>query len=360
MNVLASHRYHFVTVLAAGAVVALELGRDQRGPRSPAPRDARIRQIEARIANLTSPPPTPAFAAAPASREEEVRPSLVTSTTTPEPSASVVRKRIERWNARIAGEQNALAAAERLLADPNHKRRVEGIKALRDHPGSPAARAAAERMLSDPSSEVREAALGTLAKIGNRSTARAIIPLLRSANPREASRAASVLGEIADPSAVAALVEALGHPDPSVQESALHALAGLADHGALEKVVPLLSSPVKKVRVAAIRAVEALGTAADSACLQDPLRDPDLEIRAYAAKAAAALGDSQEKARVLKAAWDLTSSESPDERSLGAKAVGILGQAGDIPRLRALMLADDARIVKDAAEAAIERINGYH
>ncbi|MGB8389928.1 fumarate reductase/succinate dehydrogenase flavoprotein subunit [Mycobacterium sp.] len=185
--------------------------------------------------------------------------------------------------ARRAGES---AEFRRALTDPDHRVRIEAVRALVSVDDV----AAVVDVTGDENREVRIAAAAGLATL--RGGAGAVRVLVADADPLVRAAALAALGELGcRPDDVAAVEQALQAPAWQVREGAARALSGaVAEHG-----VPLLSQALADAHLD-VRKAAVLGLTrwADEPAARDALRyalkDSDADVRAYARRALAHQG----------------------------------------------------------------------
>jgi HEAT repeat protein len=121
------------------------------------------------------------------------------------------------------------------------------------------ARAALAEALGDPAREVRDAASRTLMEIGDASTVRLIVPLLRSGTPAVRNGARQVLERLCriEPRA---LIDLAGDPDVRMRVFAANIMGGTGDHDFVAGLVAMLDDSEPNVVEAATAALGQLGS----------------------------------------------------------------------------------------------------
>ena len=138
---------------------------------------------------------------------------------------------------------------------------TEGLEDLRaaalaGHTGDAAA---ARSLAGSDDPEVRAAALGALARIGDRELGRSVARAMADASPAVRRRAAEVAAA-ADAVPVTRLADLLADPDPLVAEAACWALGERQDPAGVEPLIVAAGAhPDPLVREAAVASLGALG-----------------------------------------------------------------------------------------------------
>jgi HEAT repeat protein len=201
------------------------------------------------------------------------------------------------------------------------------------------------RALEDPYPQVREAALGGLAKLRAREAAAAIAKLL---DGPQASRAVDILLLLEAKECVPQIEKLLGHEVPQVRAVAARALGRLADRSAAPRLLPLLRDSDAGPRIAAMGSYcEMLGREAVPELLK-LLVDPAAELKGAVACELANLGAKEAVPRIEA----LIAGRHQDSQVL-LEALAELGAKEAVPRIRALL--QDPELAVFAA-AALDRL----
>lgn len=177
----------------------------------------------------------------------------------------------------IAGHQGDLATARALAGHADPQVRAAAVGALA-RIGDEQLAGTVVTMLDDPSAAVRRRA----AEVGAATEAvpvEALAAALGDPDPLVAEAAAWALGERRDPEAVDSLVAtAGGHPDPMVREAAVAALGAIGDARGLPAVLAATGdrAPVRRRAVLALAPFE--GPEVEAA-LARALGDRDWQVR---------------------------------------------------------------------------------
>jgi HEAT repeat protein len=172
----------------------------------------------------------------------------------------------------------------RASADPDHRVRIEAVRALVSVDDAEGVAAAA----SDDNREVRMAAASGLATL--RAGVDAVRRLVRDHDPLVRAAALAALGAVGcDDEDVAAVHHALTEPAWQVREGAARALAGAPPAVAIPALTTALTDQHLDVRKATVLTLTrwADDEPAARAALQTALQDGDADVRAYARKALA-------------------------------------------------------------------------
>lgn len=175
----------------------------------------------------------------------------------------------------------AAGQCRQALDDPDHRVRIEAVRALvsvDDVPG-------VERAARDENREVRIAAAAGLATL--RAGAAAVRVLIGDPDPLVRAAALRALGELGCSHDDLALVErSLRAPAWQIREGAARALAGAAPERAVSLLAEALSDAHLDVRKAAVLSLTRwAGAAAARDALGLALKDSDADVRAYARRA---------------------------------------------------------------------------
>jgi HEAT repeat protein len=169
-----------------------------------------------------------------------------------------------------------------------------------------------------------------------------------------------LLARIAPETTRAGTLNALHDPDPGVRAEAARGAGQVNAVGALDVLQALVrGDPSPTVRKAAVYALGMLGDAAALETLLAALLDHDEaeDVRGIAAEALADLGDQ----RAIPALVQQLDDRSPTVRFWSAYALGRIGDATAVERLRALAISDATEVegggsVASEAADALERI----
>ncbi|MCV7442208.1 fumarate reductase/succinate dehydrogenase flavoprotein subunit [Mycobacterium paraense] len=180
--------------------------------------------------------------------------------------------------ARRAGDA---AEYRRALADPDHRVRIEAVRALVSVDDV----AGVVEAAGDESREVRIAAVAGLATLGD--GARAVSALVADPDPLVRAAALAALGELGCAEGdLAAIREALRAPAWQVREGAARALKGAAADAAVPRLAEALADAHLDVRKAAVLSLTRFaGEPAARDALSIALKDSDADVRAYARRA---------------------------------------------------------------------------
>jgi HEAT repeat protein len=159
-------------------------------------------------------------------------------------------------------------------------------------------------LLRDKNPETRRTSAESLGKIGDRSAASSILPLLTDPVSLVRAAAAQSLGRMAmqdDEAVIAGLARSLGDPDDKVRQAAALAIGEIEPSPRqLAPVAGLLKASDVQLRRAAVRALLSLDTAEVVEWLLPLLNDPDAEVRQGAVAAIGLSGDARAVAALQK------------------------------------------------------------
>ncbi|RMI34459.1 fumarate reductase/succinate dehydrogenase flavoprotein subunit [Nocardia stercoris] len=185
---------------------------------------------------------------------------------------------IDLLRALRAGSPTLYTAA---AADPDHRVRIEGVRALVSVDDWAAITTAA----ADPSREVRIAAAKGLATVG-RGGVDTVRALTADRDPLVRAAAFAALGRLGDPDDAAALTTALRDSAWQVRVGAVQGWAGPGPGTATRPLREALGDPHPDVRKAAVLTLGAWPGDLDAQdALRSALDDSDADVRAYARKA---------------------------------------------------------------------------
>jgi HEAT repeat protein len=196
-----------------------------------------------------------------------------------------VRAAAQRAMERLAPTSASLAR----LSDPSAAVRQETIRLI-GQAEDPSLAALLIEKLNDPDSEVRDAAVGALARLVGEPSVVAAIATTAQTDPDAFRRvgAVRVLGFAASPPARAALIAALGDGNPSVRATAAEALVPQATAaGGADEVPADVSAALRRaaedasnsVRLSSARALAALRDPESEEVLKKMTQDASPEVR---------------------------------------------------------------------------------
>jgi HEAT repeat protein len=186
------------------------------------------------------------------------------------------------------------AQFRRVLNDPDHRVRIEAVRALVSVDDADGVSAAAR----DDNREVRIAVANALGTLGD--GAAAIRTLIADADPLVRAAALAALGTGGFPGTeLAAIERALAESAWQVRQGAVRALAGVGTAVAVAPLTRALSDPHLDVRKAAVLSLTrwAPSDVAARDALNTALDDGDADVRAYARQALAAASVDGAEAR---------------------------------------------------------------
>jgi cellulose synthase operon protein C len=246
-----------------------------------------------------------------------------------DPEARIRLAAAEALRTRASG--SALAALGRATSDADPQVRAAVARALGASESADAVVPLLGR-LDDPVPEVRREIVSALGRLRDR---RAVVPLLAKAlDPAGPVRraAARALGELGDPRAVSALVLVLRDTDETVRVAALDAIGRLGDASATSSVIAVLDDASPQARAAALGALARLGTPEAQAALVARLGRDTNEIEpVLRAVEHAGIGVVPALRRCIETQNGLAAADGC------ARALGVLGDASDVERIRAAL-----------------------
>jgi succinate dehydrogenase/fumarate reductase flavoprotein subunit/HEAT repeat protein len=174
-------------------------------------------------------------------------------------------------------------AAKSALADPDHRVRLQALRALVNL-NAPALIATAA---TDPNREVRVATANSLAALANPASAQPLTQLAQDKDPLVRAAAFKAAATINTPPPLTPLaLAALSDPAWQAREAAAQALAAATAEQAQAPLLSALADPHADVRKAAVIALTRWSATPDvAAALQATDSDPDADVRAYARRA---------------------------------------------------------------------------
>ena len=178
-------------------------------------------------------------------------------------------------------------------------------------------------LLKDNSPEVRQTAVESLGKIGDRTAVPAVLPLLTDAIPPVRAAAAQALGRMAtaaDEAAVTGLTGALRDPADNVRQAAAMAISDIEPSPRqLAVIVMLARSADLQVRRTAVQALQSLDTSPVVSALLPLVDDTDAAVRQGVV---ACLGGSDDVRAGRALHQRLSHDPSPAVRAQAAYHVG--------------------------------------
>jgi len=200
--------------------------------------------------------------------------------------------------------------------------------------------------LKKPSAAIRENSAKALGETGDPRAVEPLAGLLEDTFPEVRDAAAGALAKIGEPS-VEPLIEALGSSSSTVRACAAGALGEIKDVRAVEPLVRLLSDDSSEVNKKAIEALAGIGEPAVKS-LTDSLKDPAL--RAGAGEALSKIGEP--------AVASLLREIGADNQEVRIAVVKLLGEIASVDSIEPLISAldDDSPEVREGAGDSLLKI----
>jgi len=252
-----------------------------------------------------------------------------------------------------ASQDSARAVIRALLEaarDPDLEVRRAAIRSLGRYE-DPSTAPAFREALRDPDPEIRTIAIEALAEFKDRSSVGAIAAALRDENVEVRRAAADALDELPAASARTELIAALRDPDAEVRESAISALAQLKDPAATDALIAAMKDPKPDVRARAIEALHELELPTPPPALLDALRDPSPAVRQQAAHA---VGHYQD-ARAVPTLRTMIEDPNAEVREAAVEALSEIRTEAAIEALMGALKSKDPKVRRAAADALGQR-----
>ena len=234
--------------------------------------------------------------------------------------------------------------------DPDLEVRRAAIRSLGRYE-DPSTAPAFREALRDPDPEIRTIAIEALAEFKDRSSVGAIAASLRDENVEVRRAAADALDDLPAASARTELIAALRDPDAEVRESVISALARLKDPAATDALIAAMKDPKPDVRARAIEALHELELPTPPAALLDALRDPSAEVRHQAAHA---VGHYQD-ARAVPTLRTMIEDPNAEVREAAVEALSEIRTEAAIDALMGALKSKDPKVRRAAADALGQR-----
>jgi HEAT repeat protein/beta-lactamase regulating signal transducer with metallopeptidase domain len=234
--------------------------------------------------------------------------------------------------------------------DPDLEVRRAAIRSLGRYE-DPSTAPAFREALRDPDHEIRTIAIEALSELKDRSSVGAIAAALRDENVEVRRAAADALDDLPAASARTELIAALRDPDAEVREKAISALARLKDPAATDALLAAMKDPKADVRARAIEALHELELPTPPAALLDALRDPSAEVRHQAAHA---VGHYQD-ARAVPTLRAMIEDPNAEVREAAVEALSEIRTEAAIDALMGALKSKDPKVRRAAADALGQR-----
>jgi len=267
---------------------------------------------------------------------------------------TVAKQDQETVSSVTTGAQDSARAVIRALLeaarDPDLEVRRAAIRSLARYE-EPSTAPAFREALRDPDPEIRTSAIEALGNLKDRSSVGAIAAALKDENVEVRRHAADALEDLPSASVRNELIAALKDSDAEVRSNVISALAHLKDPASAEALIAAMKDPKPEVRAHAIEALRELELASAPPGLLEALRDPHASVRHEAVHA---VGHYQDGAAVpaLRAMLDDPNAEVREA------IVEALSEIRTEPAIQALMSAlksKDPKVRRAAADALGER-----
>jgi HEAT repeat protein/beta-lactamase regulating signal transducer with metallopeptidase domain len=236
------------------------------------------------------------------------------------------------------------------VRDPDLEVRRAAIRSLGRYE-DPSTAPAFREALRDPDHEIRTIAIEALAEFKDRSSVGAIAAALRDENVEVRRAAADALDDLPAASARTELIAALRDPDAEVRANVISALARLKDPSATEALVAAMKDPKPDVRARAIEALHELELPTPPAGLLDALRDPVAAVRHQAAHA---VGHYQD-ARAVPSLRTMLDDSNAEVREAAVEALSEIRTEAAIEALMGALKSKDPKVRRAAADALGQR-----
>jgi HEAT repeat protein/beta-lactamase regulating signal transducer with metallopeptidase domain len=236
------------------------------------------------------------------------------------------------------------------VRDPDLEVRRAAIRSLGRYE-DPSTAPAFREALRDPDPEIRTIAIEALAEFKDRSSVGAIAAALRDENVEVRRAAADALDDLPAASARTELIAALRDPDGDVRESVISALARLKDPAATDALIAAMKDPKPDVRARAIEALHELELPTPPPALLDALRDPSPAVRHQAAHA---VGHYQD-ARAVPTLRAMIEDPNAEVREAAVEALSEIRTEAAIEALMGALKSKDPKVRRAAADALGQR-----
>ncbi len=177
-----------------------------------------------------------------------------------------------------------------------------------------------EQALKDEQPGVRLAAAAALYNFGQTERWDLIRQAAAAQNPEERATALRLIGELKDARGLDILLEAVTHPQPSVRGAAASALGDLGKVQGIPALERALEDKIPAVKTSAAISLGELGVKDSVIPLRKALADPNPVVKAAVVSALLRAGEPFEA--VEPALYELMQNPDPGTRSAAGKAVG--------------------------------------
>jgi HEAT repeat protein/beta-lactamase regulating signal transducer with metallopeptidase domain len=236
------------------------------------------------------------------------------------------------------------------VRDPDLEVRRAAIRSLGRYE-DPSTAPAFREALRDPDHEIRYAAIEALAELKDRSSVAAIAAALSDDHVEVRRAAADALDDLPAAGARTQLIAALKDPDGEVRANVISALARLKDPSATEALVAAMKDPKPDVRARAIEALHELELPTPPSGLLDALRDPVAAVRHQAAHA---VGHYQD-ARAVPSLRTMLDDSNAEVREAAVEALSEIRTEAAIEALMGALKSKDPKVRRAAADALGQR-----
>lgn len=248
-------------------------------------------------------------------------------------------------------DPRAAAILLKTLSDDHPYVRSAAVDAVGRLRASEAAPRLVELLAKDKDAQVRQQAAISLAHIGDKTAAKALLKALDDEAPGVRFAAARALGVLRAPEAVGPLAERLKDPAEGMRRAAASALGVLSTPEALPPLREALQDKDLYVRREAARGLAAGETSTEA--LKTALEDPDGIVRAHAAMGLGRLGDPAGEA----AAVALLSHADHAARQQAGNVLGFIGTKDKaLPALQKALAAEKHPATQAALKVSLAQL----
>ncbi|MBU2567815.1 MAG: HEAT repeat domain-containing protein [Elusimicrobia bacterium] len=257
--------------------------------------------------------------------------------------ASIIKEKAD-----VSSKDPPIKRARALTKNLARARAAEALGEM----GGDSARALLVSAAEEKEGHVKDAAIVSLIRMGDRSNIDMFLRGLKSSDTNVRCRACEVLGEIKEEKAKGLLRELLNHWDKDVRQAASVALGRIGDTESIKTIAEMYADKESSVRMGAAEALGYFGDPAFIIYLQKMLKDENGFVRLAAAESLMKFKDISGNNFLMSA----IKAADTDARLKAIKIISKYGDTGFLEALRKALVQEENEQVKINLAGAILKI----